>query len=134
MSSPLANKSSRMKLENPAPSLKRYGGDPMPTDPMHACTTPSHHFAPAPHHPYVTLLCLQASMWQLTFASNPSVLADIDHSLRIDERVLRWAVLRRRHLNPLPNPYKVARAADAVSESLQFSSSSNTSSSSSSSA
>jgi ribosomal protein S6 len=53
-------------------------------------------------------------MWQLTFASNPKVLAEIDHSLRIDERVLRWAVLKRRHLSSLPNPYRVARAAEAV--------------------
>lgn len=56
-------------------------------------------------------------MWQLTFAANPKVLPDIDHSLRIDERVLRWAVLKRRHTAPLPNPYKVARAAEAVADS-----------------
>ena len=57
-------------------------------------------------------------MWQLTFASTPKVLSEIDHSLRIDERVLRWAVLKRRHLSPLPNPFRVARAAESVAESL----------------
>jgi ribosomal protein S6 len=55
-------------------------------------------------------------MWQLTFAANPKVLDDIDYSLRIDERILRWAVLKRRHTAPLPNPYKVARAAEAVAD------------------
>ena len=55
-------------------------------------------------------------MWQLTFASSPKVLTEIDHALRIDERVLRWAVLKRRHLSPLPNPFRVARAADAVTQ------------------
>lgn len=57
-------------------------------------------------------------MWQLTFAANPKVLSEIDHSLRIDERVLRWAVLKRRHLAPLPNPYRVARAAEAATEAM----------------
>ena len=54
-------------------------------------------------------------MWQLTFASDPKVLSEIDHSLRIDDRVLRWSVLKRRKLAPLPNPYRVARAAETIS-------------------
>ena len=56
----------------------------------------------------------QASMWQLTFAVNPKVLSDIDYSLGIDDRVLRWAVLKRQHLARLPNPYRIANAAKAV--------------------
>ena len=56
-------------------------------------------------------------MWQLTFAANPKVLSEIDYSLRIDERVLRWAVLKRRHLAALPNPFRVSKAAEAVTVS-----------------
>jgi len=57
---------------------------------------------------------LQASMWQLTFASSPKVLGDIDHSLRVDEQVLRWVFLKRRQIDPLPNPYRIARAAERL--------------------
>lgn len=60
----------------------------------------------------------QAAMWQLTFAGNPKVLADIDHTLRVDERVLRWIVMKRRAFENLPNPYKVARAAEKVAVPL----------------
>lgn len=61
---------------------------------------------------------LQANMWQVNFAASPKTLADIDHSLRVDERVLRWIVLKRRPYNRLPTPYAVARAAEAVSQRL----------------
>jgi ribosomal protein S6 len=61
----------------------------------------------------------QAAMWQLTFAANSEALREIDHSLRVDERVLRWAVLKRRAFGPLPNPFRVARAAERVAGSLQ---------------
>lgn len=61
----------------------------------------------------------QAHMWQLTFSSPPSVLPDLDHLLRVDERVLRWMVLRRRPYAPLPNTYRVARAAAEVAASLE---------------
>lgn len=59
-------------------------------------------------------MLLQAAMWQLNFASDPKVLPEIDHSLRVDERVLRWVVLKRRKVQPLPNPYRIARAADGL--------------------
>lgn len=58
-------------------------------------------------------------MWQVTFAANPRALADIDHTLRIDERVLRWIVLKRRAFEPLPNPYRIARAAEKVAAPLE---------------
>jgi ribosomal protein S6 len=65
----------------------------------------------------------QAAMWQLTFASNAQALNEIDHSLRVDERVLRWVVLKRRPYGPLPNSYRVARTAEQVAQSLSASSS-----------
>ncbi|GAB4818326.1 hypothetical protein N2152v2_005372 [Parachlorella kessleri] len=61
----------------------------------------------------------EAGMWQLTFAANAKVLADIDHTLRVDERMLRWIVLKRRPFEPLPNPYRVARAAEQVQAPLE---------------
>lgn len=59
-------------------------------------------------------LVLQAAMWQLTFLVKPSILSEIDHALRVDDRVIRWNILKRRELPPLPNPYRVARAAESV--------------------
>lgn len=58
-------------------------------------------------------------MWQLTFAVKPAVLAEIDHTLRVDERILRWVVLKRRPYGALPNPYRVARTAERVEQTLQ---------------
>eukprot|EP00887_Chlorella_sp_A99_P007142 scaffold2.g7142.t1 len=60
----------------------------------------------------------EANMWQLTFASPTAALGDLDHLLRVDERVLRWVVLRRRSYEPLPNTYRIARAAQEVAASL----------------
>ena len=53
-------------------------------------------------------------MWQINFAANPKTLADLDHTLRVDERMLRWLVVKRRPYNPLPSPYRIARAAENV--------------------
>jgi hypothetical protein len=39
------------------------------------------------------------------------VLADLDHLLKVDERVVRFVVLRRSAFPPLPNTYRVARMA-----------------------
>ena len=58
-------------------------------------------------------------MWQLTFACNPAVLAEIDHSLRVDERILRWVVLKRKAFPALPNSYRIARAAESVAAPLE---------------
>jgi ribosomal protein S6 len=58
-------------------------------------------------------------MWQLTFAGNAKTLKEIDHTLRIDERMLRWIVMKRRPFDPLPNPFRVARAAEKVAIPLE---------------
>ena len=59
-------------------------------------------------------MAVQAAMWQINFAANPKTLADLDHTLRVDERMLRWLVVKRRPYNPLPSPYRIARAAENV--------------------
>jgi hypothetical protein len=46
----------------------------------------------------------QAHIWQLDFAVAPQALADLRHELRVDERLLRWAVVKRRAAPKLPLP------------------------------
>lgn len=58
-------------------------------------------------------------MWQVNFAASPATLAGLDHTLRVDERMLRWMLLKRRPYNPLPTPYAVARAAEHVAAPLE---------------
>jgi small subunit ribosomal protein S6 len=60
-----------------------------------------------------------AAMWQLTFAADAAALRDVDHALRVDERVVRWALLRRRALPPLPNPFQIARAAERAAAAME---------------
>lgn len=60
----------------------------------------------------------QAGMWQINFAASPTTLADLDHTLRVDERLLRWMVLKRRAYPALPTPHAVARAAEHVAAPL----------------
>lgn len=66
--------------------------------------------------PLCTLL--QANMWQVNFAASPKTLQDIDHSLRVDERVLRWIVLKRRPYNRLPTPHAVAQRAEKLYQQI----------------
>jgi len=74
----------------------------------------------APSHSSAAILSdLQAAMWQINFAAAPKTLSDLDHTLRVDERVLRWLVVKRRPYAPLPNPYTVARAAERVAAPLE---------------
>jgi small subunit ribosomal protein S6 len=65
----------------------------------------------------------EAHMWQLTFAAPPTALSELDHSLRVDERIVRWSVLKRRKFVPLPNPYRIAQAAKEVENGGQLSTS-----------
>jgi ribosomal protein S6 len=57
-------------------------------------------------------------MWQINFAASPETLPELDHTLRVDERMLRWLVLKRRPYAPLPSPYRLARTAANVTEAL----------------
>ena len=49
-------------------------------------------------------------MWQLDFAAAPQTLDDIKYELRINEDVLRWLVVKRKALPPLPKPHRMIRA------------------------
>lgn len=46
----------------------------------------------------------QAHIWKLDFAVAPQALADLRHELRVDERLLRWAVVKKRAAPRLPPP------------------------------
>ncbi|WPT10673.1 37S ribosomal protein MRP17 [Picochlorum sp. SENEW3] len=59
-----------------------------------------------------------ASMWQMTFASGSDVVSEVEHGLRLDEGVIRWAVLKRRKDGEaLPTSYKIARLAEEAGSS-----------------
>lgn len=49
-------------------------------------------------------------MVSIFFAANPAVLDKLNYSLRIDERVLRYKVLKQRTVPKYPSPYYVGKA------------------------
>lgn len=50
-------------------------------------------------------------MWQLDFAAAPPVLRELEHLLKVDDRIVRYVILRRSPFKPLPKTYKVANQA-----------------------
>lgn len=50
-------------------------------------------------------------MWQLAFMSAPTALAQLEHGLKVDDRILRYIIVKKRALTPMPNTYKVAKLA-----------------------
>ncbi|CAL5228552.1 g11708 [Coccomyxa viridis] len=44
----------------------------------------------------------EAFMWQVDFAAAPSVLEDLKHLLKVDDRIIRYVVLKREPFKPLP--------------------------------
>ena len=94
----------------PPPPAGTPAPPPVPTLPAPASRP---HPAPPPSPP------LQAAMWQINFAAKPETLPDLDHILRVDERMLRWLVLKRRPYLPLPTPHRVSRMATAVQAPLE---------------
>ena len=52
-----------------------------------------------------------ALLWQMTFASGPETVAEIERGLRLDEGVVRWTVLKRLQKERLPSSYRVAELA-----------------------
>jgi len=54
---------------------------------------------------------VQAFMWQMGFMADPRTLKELDHQLKVDERVLRFMVFRKRALPKLPNTYALAKKA-----------------------
>jgi len=63
---------------------------------------------------------LQAFMWQLDFAAAPPVLRDLEHLLKVDDRVVRYVILRRSPFKPLPNTYKVTKQAKRAVQSTSL--------------
>ena len=57
------------------------------------------------------LHAVQAFMWQLDFAAAPALLKDLDHLLKVDDRIVRFVVLKRAVFGPLPTTHSVARHA-----------------------
>ncbi|CAK0786027.1 hypothetical protein CVIRNUC_009240 [Coccomyxa viridis] len=61
----------------------------------------------------------EAFMWQIDFAAPPSVLDNLKHLLKVDNRIIRYVFLKREPFKPLPTTYKVARQADKQLTSQQ---------------
>jgi len=45
----------------------------------------------------------EVQMSQMTFAATPKALPEISHALRVDERVVRWMLLKKKKMEPLKN-------------------------------
>ncbi len=50
-------------------------------------------------------------MWQVTFVASPKVLPDLEHSLKVDERVLRHILVKKEPLKAMPSTTTVKRRA-----------------------
>ena len=53
-------------------------------------------------------------MWQLQFKSAPNVLGDVEHNLRVDERVLRYLIQKQPDLPIMPNTHRVQKWARRI--------------------
>jgi hypothetical protein len=60
--------------------------------------------------------CAQAFMWQLNFSAAPPALKDLEHLLKVDERVIRYVILRRSVFTPFPSTHSVAKRAKHLLE------------------
>lgn len=50
-------------------------------------------------------------MWQLQFKAAPAVLTDVEHNLKVDERVLRYLIQKQPDLPTMPNTHNVQKWA-----------------------
>lgn len=46
-------------------------------------------------------------MWQITFVASPKVLPELEHNLKVDERVLRHLCMRKQPFGPMPSTHAV---------------------------
>ena len=53
----------------------------------------------------------QAAMWQMTFVAAPETIQELQNGLKLDEQVLRYAVLKQPQRPSLPSTYAVAKQA-----------------------
>lgn len=56
----------------------------------------------------------QADMWQLQFKAAPGVLNDVEHDLKVDERVLRYLIQKQPDLPTMPNTHNVQKWARRI--------------------
>ena len=52
----------------------------------------------------------------MDFMVDPAVLEDLEHNLKVDERILRYVLQKKDPLPRLPNTYKVSKLARALRE------------------
>ena len=55
-------------------------------------------------------------MWQMGFVASPRTLGELEHLLKVDERVMRYIIQRQKPFAALPNTYSVARQAKRALE------------------
>ena len=59
---------------------------------------------------------LQAEVFQMDFMVEPAALEDLEHNLKVDERMLRYVLQKKDPLPRLPTTYKVSKLARALRE------------------
>ena len=59
---------------------------------------------------------LQAEIFQMDFMVDPAALEDLEHDLKVDERMLRYVLQKKDPLPRLPTTYKVSKLARALRE------------------
>lgn len=50
-------------------------------------------------------------MWQLGFMLSPTALPQLEHGLKVDERILRYIIIKKRSFRSFPNTYRVSQLA-----------------------
>ncbi len=50
-------------------------------------------------------------MWQISFAAKPQVLEDLQHQLKLDERVMRHLFVKKDVFKPMPTTSAVKKQA-----------------------
>lgn len=50
-------------------------------------------------------------MWQISFIVDPSALSELEHDLKVDDRVLRHLVVKKDAFTPLPSTHSVKKQA-----------------------
>eukprot|EP00884_Botryococcus_braunii_P022628 jgi/Botrbrau1/9049/Bobra.0376s0025.1 len=53
----------------------------------------------------------EAFMWQLGFMLSPTALPQLEHGLKVDERILRYIIMKKRPFRSFPNTYRVSQFA-----------------------
>jgi hypothetical protein len=50
-------------------------------------------------------------MWQLEFMLSPTALPQLEHGLKVDERILRYIIKKIRPISAFPTTYRVSKLA-----------------------